>query len=100
MSFPKPVTPVLFFLAVSENKSGYFLEHKRVFEEELGMLLLQSHTYDFSLYTDYYKEEMGQPLWKTFFFFEFLKDPTYLIDLKHLCYNFERRWAEPLERGG
>lgn len=69
------------------------MRYRHTFEENLGRIILQSFTYNFSEYTDYYEKEMGRPLWKTFFFFESLKDPSYLVELKHLCFNFERERA-------
>ncbi|MFN4196639.1 MAG: DUF4416 family protein [Caldimicrobium sp.] len=93
MSFPKEPDPALFFIAVTEREKGFFLELKHIFEEDLGMLLLQSSTYNFSEFTDYYEKEMGKPLWKTFYFFEYLKDPSFLVDFKHLCFKIEREYA-------
>ncbi|MFN3505237.1 MAG: DUF4416 family protein [Caldimicrobium sp.] len=93
MSFPKEPDPVLFFIAVTEREKGFFLTLKHIFEEDLGMFLLQSTTYDFSEFTNYYEKEMGKPLWKTFYFFEYLKDPSFLLDLKHLCFKVERENA-------
>ncbi len=95
MSIPKEPKPVLFFIAVTENIQGLFLTFKEPFVERLGMIALQSHTYNFSDYTQYYEKEMGKPLWKTFFFFENLKDPSYLVELKHLCFKIERESATP-----
>ncbi len=71
------------------------MELKKVFEEELGMVALQSSYFNFSEFTDYYEEEMGEPLWKGFYAFERLKEPEFLLDLKYLCYECERKTATP-----
>lgn len=81
MSHPKKVEPVLFFIALMEREHNSFKRLKDVLEKDLGMVLLQSQTFDFSKFTDYYTEEMGSPLWKTFYFFEYLKEPEFLIEL-------------------
>ncbi|MFN4132570.1 MAG: DUF4416 family protein, partial [Caldimicrobium sp.] len=93
MSFPKEPEPVFFFIAVTEAEEGFFLKIKPLLEETLGMTVFQSFTYNFSEYTDYYEKEMGSPLWKTFYFFEYFKDPIFLVDLKHLTYQLERETA-------
>ncbi|MCS7200190.1 MAG: DUF4416 family protein [Caldimicrobium sp.] len=94
MSHPKTPLPVLFFIAVMEKERGLFEGVKRELEEDLGLVLLQSRTYDISAYTTYYEKEMGKPLWKTFYFFEKLKEPEFLIALKHRCYLIERQWVD------
>ncbi|MFN3921767.1 MAG: DUF4416 family protein [Caldimicrobium sp.] len=93
MSVPKEPEPVFFFIAVTEAEEGFFLKIKPLLEETLGMTVFQSLTYNFSEYTDYYEKEMGCPLWKTFYFFEYFKDPSFLVDLKHLTYQLERETA-------
>ncbi len=90
MSHPKKVEPVLFFIALMEREPVFSGEVKSAVEEELGMVLLQSKSFDFSKFTDYYAEEMGSPLWKSFYLFEYLREPEFLVDLKHLCYRLER----------
>ncbi len=96
MSHPKKPDPVLFFLAVTERERGYFLrELKKTFEEELGMVALQGPYFNFSEFTDYYEDEMGSPLWKSFYAFERLKEPEFLLDLKYFCYEIEKKTATP-----
>jgi hypothetical protein len=94
MSHPKKVEPVLFFIALMEREYNSFKRIKDILEKDLGMVLLQSQTFDFSKFTDYYIEEMGSPLWKTFYFFEYLKEPEFLVELKHICYSLERETAD------
>lgn len=94
MSYPRRPEPVLYFLAVTEREKGLFLkEIKDLFEDELGMIALQSDFFNFSEFTDYYEEEMGSPLWKAFYVFERLREPEFLLDLKYISYEIERKWA-------
>ncbi len=93
MSHPKKVSPVLYFIAVTEREKGSFEKIKATISEELGLILFQSPYFEFSQFTDYYTEEMGHPLWKSIYFFEILKEPEFLIDLKYLCYSIERKEA-------
>jgi len=96
MSKPKEPTPVLYFLAVTEKERGFFQSClKGDFEEDLGMVLKVGPTFNFSLFTSYYEKEMGSPLWKSFYAFEKLRGPEFLIDLKHLCYALERKTSTP-----
>ncbi len=98
MSHPKVPEKVLFFLAVTEAEKDLFEKIYNDHFKELGMVVIKSDTYDFSYYTDYYEEEMGKPLWKTFYFFERLMGPEYLIDLKHLCYHVEKLYSDSQNR--
>lgn len=96
MSHPKRPDPVIFFLAVTEREKGYFLKELiKKFEEELGIIALQSSYFNFSEFTAYYEEEMGQPLWKAFYAFEKLREPEFLLNLKYHCYDVERETATP-----
>lgn len=94
MSHPRKPDPVLYFLAVTEKEEGFFLrEIRKFFEEDLGMIAFQGPYFNFSEFTDYYEEEMGKSLLKGFYVFERLKEPEYLLDLKYLCYEVEKKTA-------
>ncbi|MCX7613178.1 MAG: DUF4416 family protein [Caldimicrobium sp.] len=95
MSHPKNPKPVLYFMAVAEKEKGVFLSIARSFEGDLGMIVLQGTPFDFSSFTTYYNEEMGKPIWKNFYFFEKLREPEFLPELKHRCYQVERVTALP-----
>lgn len=94
MSHPKKPERVLFFIAVTERDKDLFESIRSDHFEELGMIILKSSPYDFSSYTDYYEEEMGRPLWKSYYFFESLREPDYLVELKHHCYRVERLFCD------
>lgn len=94
MSHPKKPQPVLYFLAVMEREKDFFEGIKDYFTSSLGMVVIKSHTFDFSTFTSYYEQEMGKPLWKTFYFFEHLKEPDFLVELKHECYSLERQYTD------
>jgi hypothetical protein len=92
MSHPREPDPVLFFLGVTEKERGFFLREIRdFFEEELGIIAFEGPDFNFSEFTDYYEEEMGKPLWKGFYVFEKLREPEFLLDLKYLSYEIERK---------
>jgi len=96
MSHPREPDPVLFFLGVTEKERGFFLrEIRNFFEEELGIIAFEGPYFNFSEFTDYYEEEMGKPLWKGFYVFEKLREPEFLLDLKYLCYEIERKTSTP-----
>ncbi len=102
MSKPKPVKPVLFFIAQTSSSKikEDFLPQELLprLEPSLGMIALQSEPYEFSQFTSYYEKEMGFPLFKSFLFFEILREPEFLVELKHLCFYLEREFSEEEKR--
>ncbi len=101
MSHPSTPAPVVFFLAVTckdpeDVKNKVFPRLSKF----LGFPIFTSKIFNFSEFTTYYEKEMGKDLKKFFVFFEKLKSPEFLIELKHLCYKFERAlWIAPDRRG-
>ncbi|MBO8144070.1 MAG: DUF4416 family protein [Thermodesulfobacterium sp.] len=95
MSHPKTPTSQLYFIAITGKNLDLWNKVLGTLENELGKSIFQSEIYNFSSFTSYYSKEMGEELKKSFYFFEKLKSPEYLIELKHKCYEIERKLAEP-----
>ncbi|PMP65907.1 MAG: DUF4416 domain-containing protein [Thermodesulfobacterium geofontis] len=95
MSHPKIPPPQLYFVAITGRILDLWKEVLENLKSELGSFLFQSKIYDFSSFTSYYEKEMGKDLKKTIYFFEKLKPPEYLIELKYKCYEIEKSLAEP-----
>ncbi len=95
MSHPQKPSPNLFFLAITGKDLSLWEKVLINLEPDLGKVVLQSEIYDFSSFTSYYAKEMGEALKKGFYFFERLREPEFLIDLKYTCYKIERELAEP-----
>lgn len=89
MSHPKEPDPVLFFVAVITRELLLAEEIKKDLRSVLGKVILSSEPFNFSQFTTYYEKEMGGDLKKIFYFFEILKNPEFLVELKHICYKLE-----------
>jgi len=94
MSHPKVPPPQLYFIAITGKDLEIWKEVLNILKPELGDPFFQSQTYDFSSFTSYYAKEMGENLKKGFYFFEKLKSPDYLIELKLKCYEIEKELAD------
>lgn len=94
MSHPKTPSPQLYFVAITGKNLELWEKVLNILKKDLGNIILQSKIFDFSSFTSYYAKEMGENLKKGFYFFENLKPPEYLIELKHKCYKIEREFAD------
>lgn len=95
MSHPREPDPVLFFVAVTTRELLLAEEIKKNLSSVLGEIILFSEPFDFTQFTTYYEKEMGSDLKKIFYFFEILKNPDFLVDLKYLCYQLELNYSLP-----
>lgn len=95
MSHPKEPDPVLFFVALITKELPLAEKIKEDLSSVLGKVMLSSEPFNFSQFTTYYEKEMGGDLKKLFHFFEILKNPEFLVELKHLCYQLEQKHSLP-----
>jgi hypothetical protein len=84
--FPKPV--LLFMAVFSAEPSAFDWVRKRA-ETEWGTLALESETFPFETFTDYYASTMGQKLPKRLWAFETLINPDMLPKIKCLTNDWE-----------
>jgi hypothetical protein len=96
MSHPKSPPPQLYFIAITGRDLDLWEKALDLLKPELGSPIFRSKIYDFSSFTSYYAKEMGENLKKGIYFFEKLKPPEYLIDLKYKCYEIEKNFADSL----
>lgn len=89
MSHPKEPAPVCFFIALTTQDFSIGEQALTPLTSELGGVIFSSEAFDFSSFTHYYEKEMGRNLKKRFYFFENLKSPDFLVELKHICYKIE-----------
>ena len=94
MSHPKSPLPVLYFVAITGREIDIWKESLEILNRYIGKIFLQSSIFNFSEFTDYYEKEMGKNLKKAIFFFKDLKSPEFLVELKHICYEIERKFAD------
>ncbi len=79
----RPVVKVMPILAVTYKDSGAASDAVERFAKVVGPVVERSEAYDFSTYTDYYRDEMGPELSKFFVAFGKLIEPDALVALKH-----------------
>ncbi len=89
MSQLRPVVKVMPILAVTYSDAEAAEEALARFAEVAGNVVDRSDAYDFSAYTDYYREEMGPGLAKFFAAFGKLIEPDELVRLKHAAMAIE-----------
>ena len=92
----KPFFPdkVAFFTAITYGEEKPLQEVTESLSLILGKPVFTSVKYDFSSFTDYYEKEMGSSLKKQIFFFEKLKSPDFLVELKWACYELEKKTSK------
>jgi hypothetical protein len=98
MSHPVDPSPCLYFVAITTSLPELWEKVINELKKELGKVLLYSETYNFSEFTSYYEKEMGKNLLKKFYFFEKLRNPDFLINLKHICYEIEKEFSKEGKR--
>jgi len=83
---------VKYFIGALFSDSKILQQAIKLCQNEIGAIDLRSQDFAFDL-TEYYNEEMGQPIFRTFFSFETLRCPGELARLKVLCNDIEARFA-------
>lgn len=81
MGHPRQPDRVLLFVATLWPREECLLRSLPLLEQSFGEIALESPSlkWDFS---DYYREELGEPLFRRFLFFRWLVDPGDLADVK------------------
>ena len=97
--FPQPV--LLFMAVFSSNESAFDWVRKRA-ETQWGTLALESESFPFETFTDYYAQAMGKVLPKRLWAFENLINPDILPKIKCLTNAWEEEFKplaeHPVER--
>lgn len=91
--YPKPV---LLLMAVFSAHSDAFDWVRRRAENQWGKLLLESESFPFETFTDYYAPTMGKVLPKRLWTFERLIDPDTLPKIKRLTNDWEAEYKSVL----
>jgi hypothetical protein len=89
----REVEPVKLFVGMLSAYPGALAEAEAALAEALGPVDLRSDLFAHA-FTEYYRDEMGQPLVRLFVSFERLIAPDRLADLKRLTNQIEDRMAE------
>ena len=83
---------VKYFIGALFSDSKILEQAIKLCQNEIGTIDLRSQDFPFDL-TEYYNEEMGQLIFRTFFSFKDLRSPVNLAGLKVLCNDIEVRLA-------
>ena len=89
--------PVKLFLGMLSREAGLFVQCSRLFIHEYGPTDQSGPVLPWE-HTDYYRDEMGPNLLRTFVFFEQLIDPSKLIAVKMQAMRIEETFS--LNRSG
>ncbi|HXX57704.1 MAG TPA: DUF4416 family protein [Thermodesulfovibrionales bacterium] len=90
MGTPSPPESVILFVGALYLKEGSLASAEEKLGEHFGEVAMESPSSEWS-YSDYYREEMGSPLKRSFIFFRKAIDPGRLADIKLLTNDIERR---------
>lgn len=97
MGIPREPKPSILFAGVTFAKD-YFKKEDLVLllKKEFAEILLSSETFDFDLFTNYYKKEMGENLGKFYMGFKVLESECRLIERKIQSNKFEESFLNEL----
>ena len=79
------------------SKTIDFLEVKTKLEAQFGLIDLEMPGLSFD-HTAYYEKEMGTPLFKHYYSFEKLIDPSRLAEIKILTQELEKSWLNSFQK--
>lgn len=83
--------PVKLVIGIIFNQDHLFVQVKEELTRKYGELDLESLKFRFT-YTDYYREEMGEILWKKFLSFKSLISPAELVPIKIFTNKLEEKF--------
>ncbi len=89
---PKNPSPVKLLAAVLTPPTFETATVRKLLEERWGAIDFEGSAHPFDC-TDYYVQEMGEELVRTFFSFEQLISPEEIVDAKHAAWLLERQFA-------
>lgn len=90
--FVQKIEPVKLIMGFIFREEKTFLEVKKILREKFGDLDFESQIMDFN-FTDYYEEEMGKDLKRTFISFQNLINLEDIVKIKHICWDIEQKFA-------
>lgn len=77
----KPPQSVMLFTGILYSDEAYFSKTKDILLDQFGPSLIETSPFNWN-YSDYYKEELGQPITRTFIFFRDMISPEEIVDIK------------------
>lgn len=92
MGTPHPPEAALLFTGTLYNAPEIFEKAKKVLRENFGEILHISPAMPWD-YSNYYKDELGWPLYRSFIFFKNIIDPVTIADIKLKAIEIERYFS-------
>ncbi len=88
MGKPLPPEPALFFTGILYTDHAHLAKAKEILIKLFGPAFMETPPFNWD-YSDYYKEELGSGIMRTFMFFENLINPEDIVDIKLKTNNIE-----------
>lgn len=97
MGSPSPPGKALLFVGALFSNEDYYIEAQQSLETSFGEIIMESPAikWDFS---DYYKDEIGEPIYRGFLFFKNLVDQENLSQIKLITNEIERNLSSDGKR--
>ncbi len=81
MGIPREPEKALLFVGTLFSEEDWYVRSKEILTELYGPVLFESDTYRWE-HTDYYRDELGWPIYRRFIFFERIIDPAEIVQIK------------------
>ena len=94
IKYPKPVKLIAGFIFAQEK---IFFQAKEELVKKFGEIDFESPLFSFN-YTDYYRKEMGNKLWRKFVSFKRLFDPEKIVSVKLFTNEIEQKFSSGKKR--
>jgi hypothetical protein len=97
MGKPAPPPPAMLFVGVLFSDGAFLLKAKNALSDLSGEIMLETPEIKWD-YSDYYKNEMGRPIYRKFLFFKDLIQPERLVGVKLETNRIEEAISEEGKR--
>ncbi len=94
MAQPSVHKPVPFFVGIIISDESFWQNVQDALTAHLGKIDFISEKVDFEKFTDYYEPEMGKNLVRFWAAFEELRSPEELVEIKWICTEIEKKFAD------
>lgn len=92
MGIPHNPCKALLFIGTLFQQTGYYFETRHALEKVFGEIVMESSPIQWN-FSDYYADEMGQPLYRRFIFFKKLINQEDLSSIKLMTNVTERGFS-------
>ncbi|MGO9613272.1 MAG: DUF4416 family protein [Dissulfurispiraceae bacterium] len=97
MGTPHNPSKALLFIGALFQQTGYYLEARHALEKMFGEIVMESSPIQWN-FSDYYADEMGEPLYKKFIFFKKLVSQEDIASIKLMTNATESEFSRAGKR--